>query len=105
MYANVVGLIGGAVVLRSLGYSWIIFLHQVQWAVSYGSLVGGLVKSLVFAILVAAIGCLRGLQTGTGARAVGESTTSAVVSGIILIVDCRRDLLRHLLLSMGIADG
>jgi phospholipid/cholesterol/gamma-HCH transport system permease protein len=86
MYANVVGILGGAVVLRSLGYSWIIFLHQVQWAVSYGSLVGGLVKSVVFAILVAAIGCLRGLQTGTGARAVGESTTSAVVSGIILIV-------------------
>lgn len=39
-----------------------------------------------FGILVAAIGCLRGLQTKTGASAVGESTTSAVVSGIILIV-------------------
>jgi phospholipid/cholesterol/gamma-HCH transport system permease protein len=47
--------------------------------------VGGLVKSFVFGILVAAIGCLRGLQTGTGATAVGQSTTSAVVSGIILI--------------------
>jgi len=34
---------------------------------------------------VAGIGCLRGLQTGTGATAVGQSTTSAVVSGIILI--------------------
>jgi len=43
------------------------------------------VKAFVFGILVAAIGCLRGLQTGTGATAVGQSTTSAVVSGIILI--------------------
>jgi len=34
---------------------------------------------------VAGVGCLRGLQTTTGASAVGESTTSAVVSGIILI--------------------
>ncbi|MEA2657981.1 MAG: phospholipid/cholesterol/gamma-HCH transport system permease protein [Candidatus Binatota bacterium] len=52
---------------------------------SYGSLVGGLVKAFVFGILVAGIGCLRGLQTTTGATAVGESTTRAVVSGIILI--------------------
>ena len=51
-----------------------------------GSLVGGLVKSFIFGILVAAIGCVRGLQTTTGASAVGESTTRAVVSGIILIV-------------------
>jgi phospholipid/cholesterol/gamma-HCH transport system permease protein len=43
------------------------------------------VKAFVFGILVAGIGCLRGLQTTTGATAVGESTTRAVVSGIILI--------------------
>jgi phospholipid/cholesterol/gamma-HCH transport system permease protein len=86
IFADAVGLLGGAVVLRSLGYSWTTFYHQVQSAVGYGSLVGGLGKSFVFGILVAGIGCLRGLETGTGARAVGESTTSAVVSGIILIV-------------------
>lgn len=86
IFADGIGIIGGAVVLRSLGYSWTTFYHQVQSAVGYGSLTGGLVKSFAFGILVAAIGCLRGLQTGTGARAVGESTTRAVVSGIILIV-------------------
>jgi phospholipid/cholesterol/gamma-HCH transport system permease protein len=36
-------------------------------------------------MVVAAIGCLRGMQTKTGASAVGESTTSAVVSGLVLI--------------------
>ncbi len=86
IYADAVGLFGGAVVLRSLGYSWTTFYHQVQSAVGYGSLVGGLAKSFAFSILIAGIGSLRGLETGTGARAVGESTTSAVVSGIILIV-------------------
>jgi phospholipid/cholesterol/gamma-HCH transport system permease protein len=86
LFADAIGIVGGAVVLRSLGYSWTTFYHQVQSAVGYGSLTGGLAKSFAFGILVAAIGCLRGLQTGTGARAVGESTTSAVVSGIILIV-------------------
>jgi phospholipid/cholesterol/gamma-HCH transport system permease protein len=54
--------------------------------VSYGSFVGGLVKAFAFGILIAAVGCLRGLQTETGASAVGLSTTHAVVSGIILIV-------------------
>lgn len=85
IFADLVGLLGGGVVMRSLGFPWVTFFHQVQYAVSYGSLVGGLVKAFVFGILVAGIGCLRGLQAGTGATAVGESTTSAVVSGIILI--------------------
>ena len=71
--------------MRSLGFPLVTYFHQIQYAVSYGSLVGGLVKAFVFGILVAGIGCLRGLQTGIGATAVGESTTSAVVSGIILI--------------------
>jgi phospholipid/cholesterol/gamma-HCH transport system permease protein len=86
VYANLIGLLGGAMVLRSLGYSWTTFVHYVQWAVTYGSLLGGLTKAFAFGILIAAIGCFRGLETRTGARAVGESTTSAVVSGIILIV-------------------
>ena len=86
IFADFVGLIGGAVVLISLGFPLITFWNQVQLAVGYGDLLGGLAKSFVFGVLVAAIGCLRGLQTQTGASAVGESTTRAVVSGIILIV-------------------
>jgi phospholipid/cholesterol/gamma-HCH transport system permease protein len=86
VFADLLGLIGGALVMRSFGVPMITFYRQVQYQVSYGSFVGGLVKSFVFGILVAAIGCLRGLQTTTGASAVGESTTRAVVSGIVLIV-------------------
>ena len=85
VFADLIGLLGGAVVMRSLGFPLITYFHQVQYAVGYGSLIGGLVKAFVFGILVAGIGCQRGLQTKTGATAVGESTTSAVVSGIILI--------------------
>jgi phospholipid/cholesterol/gamma-HCH transport system permease protein len=85
VFADLLGLMGGSVVMLSLGFPLITFFHQVQYAVTYGSLLGGLLKAFVFGILVAAIGCLRGLQTRTGATAVGGSTTSAVVSGIILI--------------------
>jgi phospholipid/cholesterol/gamma-HCH transport system permease protein len=85
IFADLLGLMGGSVVMLSLGFPLITYFHQVQYAVTYGSLVGGLVKSFVFGILIAGIGCLRGLQTKSGASSVGESTTSAVVSGIILI--------------------
>jgi phospholipid/cholesterol/gamma-HCH transport system permease protein len=46
----------------------------------------GMIKTPVFALLIAGIGCLRGLQTGAGASAVGISATRAVVSGIVLLV-------------------
>jgi len=86
IFANLFGLCGAAVVTLSLGYPFITFVNQVLSAVHTHDLVGGLFKTLVFGMLVAGIGCLRGLQTRTGATAVGDSTTSAVVSGIILIV-------------------
>lgn len=86
MISNLMGLLGGAVVLMSLNYPFITYLHEVRGALKLEDLLGGLAKSLVFAVLVAGIGCLRGLQTKTGASAVGLSTTRAVVSGIILIV-------------------
>ena len=86
IFADLLGLVGGSVVVLSLGFPLITFFRQVQAAVGYGDLLGGLAKSFVFGILVAAIGCLRGLQTQSGPSAVGLSTTRAVVSGIILIV-------------------
>ena len=86
VFANLLGLMGGSVVVLSFGFPLITFFNQVQSAASYGDFIGGLVKSFVFGVLVAAIGCLRGLQTKPSATAVGESTTRAVVSGIILIV-------------------
>ena len=86
IFADLLGLVGGSVVVVSLGFPFVTFFRQVQAAVGYGDFVGGLVKSFVFGILVAAIGCLRGLQTQSGPTAVGVSTTRAVVSGIVLIV-------------------
>jgi phospholipid/cholesterol/gamma-HCH transport system permease protein len=71
--------------MLSFGYPTVTFFNQLLQAATYGDLLGGLFKAFVFGILVSGIGCLRGLQTGSGASAVGASTTSAVVSGIVLI--------------------
>lgn len=84
-FFNLAGLIGGAAVMLSLGYPPLTYMRQVVASVSLGDFAGGMFKTVVFSLLVAGIGCLRGLRAGTGARAVGEATTSAVVSGIILI--------------------
>jgi phospholipid/cholesterol/gamma-HCH transport system permease protein len=61
------------------------FTSRVFANVSATDFWGGMAKGLVFSFLVAGVGCLRGMQTRSGASAVGLSTTSAVVSGIILI--------------------
>ncbi len=80
------GLVGGAVVFLSLGYPMIVYINQVVGAVNLTDLAGGLFKTVVFGLLIASIGCLRGLQTLKGASAVGISTTRAVVAGIFLII-------------------
>jgi phospholipid/cholesterol/gamma-HCH transport system permease protein len=86
LFSNLMGLLGGGVVFLSFDYPIITYVQQVLGAIEMGDLIGGLAKAFVFGILVAGIGCLRGLQTQTGASAVGLSTTRAVVSGIVLIV-------------------
>lgn len=86
MFNNLFGLIGCGLVMISVGFAPIVVINQIQQAVGLGDLFGGLAKTLVFGMLIAGIGCLRGLQTGTGASAVGDSATRAVVSGIIAIV-------------------
>ena len=86
VYADLIGLIGGSIVMMSLGFSLVTYMQQVVSAVTYIDFMGGLLKSFVFGIVVSAMGCFRGMQTKIGASAVGISTTQAVVSGIILIV-------------------
>ncbi|MFW5733528.1 MAG: ABC transporter permease [Oceanidesulfovibrio sp.] len=85
MFFNLFALAGGAVVVMGFGYSFTTYTQRVLASVTMGDVAGGLFKAFVFSILVAGIGCHRGLSTGTGARAVGASTTSSVVSGLVLI--------------------
>lgn len=86
IFTNLAGLFGAALVVMSMGYPLITCLDRVIASVSLGDLLGGLFKTLVFGLLIAGVGCLRGLQTKAGAQSVGISTTKAVVSGIILII-------------------
>jgi phospholipid/cholesterol/gamma-HCH transport system permease protein len=87
MLANASSIVGGIVVgIVSLDLTAASFVQEVYSILTLTDVFGGLAKSLVFSILVALIGCFRGLQADKGADSVGRQTTSAVVSGIFLII-------------------
>ncbi|MSR40372.1 MAG: ABC transporter permease [Phycisphaerales bacterium] len=88
IFANLMGIAGGAVIMMNEGFSFRQYLNEVQQAVHTGSLLQGLIKAGIFGALIAIIGCQRGLATNKedGARAVGAQTTSAVVSSIVMII-------------------
>jgi len=86
VFANIIGLIGGSIPLLSMGYPLASYINHVLSAADYVDLLGGLLKSVVFGVMIAGIGCLQGLRTRTGASAVGDSATRAVVTGLIGIV-------------------
>ncbi len=87
MYSSLMGILGGTLVgLMMLDVSLVQYTQQTISAVEMNSLLGGLFKSLVYGSLVALAGCQQGMACGSSAMAVGQSTTRAVVLGIVLIV-------------------
>lgn len=86
LYADLMGILGGLIVgVTMLDISLIEYWNQSMDAIGLANLWVGLFNSFVFGILVALSGCLRGIQCGRSASAVGEATTSAVVTGIVSI--------------------
>jgi phospholipid/cholesterol/gamma-HCH transport system permease protein len=88
MTLDIAGLLGMATVMRGFGYPFTAIARQVQGWVAASDLYGGLFKAMCFGMVVAAIGCRAGLGTGVGPRAVGLSTTAAVVGGIVATIAC-----------------
>ena len=87
LYASLMGIIGGTVVgLAMVDVTLVQYVAQSIDAVGLNSLFGGLFKSIIYGILIALAGCQQGMACGTSAMAVGQSTTRAVVMGIVLIV-------------------
>lgn len=87
MLTNVVGMFGGLVVgVLQLDLSASHYIQETRIALVLSDIVTGIFKSCAFALLVAGIGCFRGLQVTSDAESVGAMTTSAVVSGIFLVI-------------------
>lgn len=91
LYADLVGILGGYVVgVYKLGIGSSLYMNMTWDALRFKDLFTGLLKSVVFAVVIATIACYEGFETSGGAEGVGRSTTMAVVISFILIItsDC-----------------
>ena len=85
--ADLVGILGGFLLaVFSLNISFIRFLNQTVEALVMKDLITGLIKSLVFAVIIAKVGCYQGFSVKGGAEGVGKATTASVVTSIFLII-------------------
>ena len=86
LYAGLVGILAGALVAVTVfNVGPYEYFNETLSALTLSHVQVGLFKGTVYGALVAYAGCLRGMQCGRSAQAVGEATTRAVVSGIVLI--------------------
>jgi phospholipid/cholesterol/gamma-HCH transport system permease protein len=87
LFSDLFAILGGLVVgVFMLDLTTSAYMTQTLKTLSIFDVFWGFLKAAVFALLIAGIGCLRGFQVKGGAAAVGQATTSAVVSSIFLII-------------------
>jgi phospholipid/cholesterol/gamma-HCH transport system permease protein len=87
LYSDIFGIAGGLVVgVMGLDLTPYTYLQESQRTITLFHLISSLLKALVFAFVIAWIGCQRGFQVRGGVEEVGAATTSAVVTSILLIV-------------------
>ena len=87
LYADLMALLGGLIVgVGMLGLGMTQYLNETRVSLTLSNLLIGLFHCTVFGAIVAIAGCLRGMQCGRSASAVGGATTSAVVTGIVGII-------------------
>jgi phospholipid/cholesterol/gamma-HCH transport system permease protein len=82
----VTGMIGGAIVATAVyNISQVTFIESIRSFMQIWDLCSAVIKAVIFGALVAVIGCNWGLTTTGGAKGVGQSTTTAVVTALIAI--------------------
>jgi phospholipid/cholesterol/gamma-HCH transport system permease protein len=87
IYADFVGVAGGMIVaITMLDLTPTQFVGGLLTAVTLSDGLLGIFKGTLFGLIIGLSGCLKGMQTGSDAGAVGRSATSAVVMGITLII-------------------
>lgn len=86
-YADIMGLFGGAVMsYATLDITFGQFIRQLHSAVGINTVMAGLIKAPVFALVIAIVGCYEGMKVSGSAESVGALTTKAVVEGIFLVI-------------------
>jgi len=86
LFADIVSIFSSMLTMQIYGIPFVNFYNGMLAAIDVEDVLSGLLKATLFGVVISAMGCLRGMQTGTGAAAVGISATRAVVSSIVMIV-------------------
>lgn len=86
-FANLLGLLGGAVVAAyRFEVSFAVYFDRLPEVVDLTTLMLGLIKTPVFAVAIALIGCMQGMRVAGSALAVGRATTVSVVQATFLVI-------------------
>ena len=87
VYADLMGVLGGLIVgVAVLDIGLLQYINQTTAALKLSYFFIGIIQATIFGVLVALAGCLRGMQCGRSASAVGDAATSAVVTSIVAII-------------------
>ncbi|HEX8097132.1 MAG TPA: ABC transporter permease [Pyrinomonadaceae bacterium] len=85
--ADVVGIGGGWIVSTVLfGLPSGMFINSVKDGITTDDLIGGVIKPIVFALIIGTIACYKGLSTEGGTVGVGRTTTKSVVTASIVVI-------------------
>jgi phospholipid/cholesterol/gamma-HCH transport system permease protein len=87
MWSDFSGVLGGALFgIATAGFTLGSYMSATLDALVLHDIVTGLIKSLMFGLVITAVGCHEGFATGLGSEEVGRSTTAAVVRSIFLVI-------------------
>jgi phospholipid/cholesterol/gamma-HCH transport system permease protein len=86
IYADLLGIVGGGIVAGGMGITPLQYINEGLTAVTGTHIGVGLLKSVVFAALIAIAGCRSGINSGRSSAAVGQAATEAVVTSIVYLI-------------------
>jgi phospholipid/cholesterol/gamma-HCH transport system permease protein len=87
IWADLMGIVGGSVFgVAGANFTFTSYFQATRDAIVTRDVYTGLIKSVLFGLVITAVGCKEGFATGAGAEEVGRSTTAAVVTSIALVI-------------------
>jgi phospholipid/cholesterol/gamma-HCH transport system permease protein len=101
LYGDIIGIVGGYLYNAIMGVNRTLYWRNTLLYLELWDILSGLIKALVFGLVIAIIGCWQGLNTEGGAEGVGRATTRTVVIASITILILNFFLSRMLPATLG----
>ena len=86
IYANLLGIVGGGIVAGGMGITSLQYISQAEKALDLTHVGVGLLKSVIFAALIAVAGCRAGINASRSSAGVGQAATDAVVTAVVYLI-------------------